>query len=149
VIPQQELPQDDHVEQIRRFNRAYLQKIGILSEKIFDSSFSLTELRIIHELSLHRQTTATSLSRLLSLDGGYLSRILNKFEKNGIVSKQRSLKDARQRKISLTQKGRKIWNAASAKARENILEMLAPLSPEQQQQLMAAMTTISVLLQME
>lgn len=110
---------------------------------------SLTELRVLHELSLAKQSTATALSRALGLDGGYLSRILNKFEREGLISKQRSLKDARQRKISMTLKGKKVWSLASDKANQNILDMIMPLSHEQQNQLIAAMATIALLLAME
>lgn len=140
---------EKRVDSIRQFNRAYAQKIGVFSEKIFDSPLSLTELRVLHELSLHRQTTATHLSKTLLLDGGYLSRILNKFEKDDVVIKERALNDARQRKISLTPKGKKMWGLASQKANQNILDMIEPLTVEQQGQLIAAMTTIAALLMME
>jgi len=140
---------DDHIEIIRRFNRGYAQKIGIFNERIFDSTMSLTELRVMHELSLHRQTTATHLSKILNLDGGYLSRILNKFEKAELISKERSLKDARQRKLALTAKGKKTWVAASAKANENVNSMISPLSIEHQRELIGAMMTIATLLGIE
>ena len=140
---------DERVEKIRHFNRMYAHKIGIVSEKIFDSTMSLTELRVLHELSLHKQTTATELSRILDLDGGYLSRILNKFEKDELISKETSLKDARQRQLSLTRKGHKAWDIASAKAAENVKQMIVHLDDTQQGHLIAAMTTIATLLQFE
>lgn len=137
---------EDYVESIRRFNRGYAQRIGVLTEKIFDTKMSLTELRVIHEINAENQTTATHLCKLLRLDGGYLSRILNKFEKEGLVAKQKSLRDARQRKLTLTASGKKAWTAYSQKANQNIKDMIAPLTPEQQMQLISAMTTIAALL---
>jgi DNA-binding MarR family transcriptional regulator len=140
---------DERVEKIRHFNRMYAHKIGIVSEKIFDSTMSLTELRVLHELSLHKQTTATELSRILDLDGGYLSRILNKFEKDELISKETSLKDARQRKLSLTKRGHKAWDIASAKAAQNVKDMVGNLDEAQQSHLIAAMATIATLLGFE
>lgn len=137
---------EERIDVIRHFNRMYAHKIGIFSERIFNSEMSLTELRVLHELSLHKQTTATVLSKELRLDGGYLSRILNKFEKAELISKERSMKDARQRRIALTKKGVKAWEAASAKASQNVQDMIVHLDVPQQIKLIAAMTTISELL---
>lgn len=124
----------------------YVQKIGVLTERVFASPYSLTELRIIHELSVKKTTTATHICKSMSLDGGYLSRILNKFEKEGLIKKERSTKDARQRKISFTKKGEKVWDGISAEARNNVLKMLEPLSVEQQIRMTAAMNTIASIL---
>lgn len=140
---------ESYIESIRRFNRGYAQKIGIFAEKVFDSKMSITELRVLHEINIQKQTTATHLCKVLGLDGGYLSRILNKFEKAGYIAKQKSLKDARQRRISLTATGKKEWSIYSQKANQNIVDMILPLNVQQQKDLIAAMTTIAVLLGIE
>lgn len=133
------------IEDVRSFNRMYVQKMGVLSERVFDTPYSLTELKIIYELSVRKTTTATHIRKSMSLDGGYLSRILNKFEKEGLVKKERSKKDARQHKIFFTGKGEKTWEAISAEARKDVLKMLEPLTPEQRREVTAAMNTISAI----
>lgn len=137
---------EKRIEDIRSFNRMYVQRIGVLTERVFDSPYSLTELKIIYELSVKKSTTATHIRKSMSLDGGYLSRILNKFEKEGMIKKERSKNDARQHKISFTKKGEKTWEAISAEARNNVLKMLEPLSVEQQVRMTAAMNTIASIL---
>ena len=53
------------VEAVRRFNRFYARHTGALHERLHKSSFSLTEVRILHELAQARATTAADLSRNL------------------------------------------------------------------------------------
>ncbi len=134
------------VKAIRHFNRSYASRVGVLDERVFDSDLSLTEIRIIYELSMGSPTTATALSKNLLLDCGYLSRILNRFEKEGWVAKERSLKDARQRTISLTKKGAKLASDISNNADQAVMKLLNPLDKDQQVAIVEAMASIMSIL---
>ena len=137
------------VQAFRRFNRFYTQKIGVLSEGHLNSPFSLTEVRVLYELAHHERLTATDLCSALSLDPGYLSRMLDRFKKQGLISRVRSEEDARQSNLSLTAKGRTVFAPLNARADERISALLQKLSPERQRDLVRAMQTISSLLQPE
>lgn len=130
------------IKAVRHFNRLYAAKAGAFNEKIFGSDLSLTEVRVIYELSVHSPTNATFLSKSLALDCGYLSRILNRFEKDGLIMKERSLKDARQRTISLTKKGVKLATDISQAADQSVYTILQPLTREQQVAITSAMGSI-------
>jgi len=130
------------IERVRRFSRMYMHRIGVLAEKIFGSPYSLAEVRILNELSFVKSTTASVLCRDLRMDGGYISRILQGFEREGLITKKRSKADGRQRTIQLTRKGRKIGDEVLAEAKRKVLEMLEPVSDEDQQKLVEAMNTI-------
>src|SRR5215211_6498764 len=90
------------VETVRRFNRFYTQQIGVLNEGLLNSPFSLTEARVIYELAHREQTTAAELATALRLDAGYLSRLLRGLARRGLIDKQSSARDGRQRLLRLT-----------------------------------------------
>jgi len=133
---------EQRIERVRSFNRMYMHRIGVLAEKIFGSSYSLAEVRVLNELSFRKAVTASILCRDLRMDGGYISRILQGFEREGLITKERSKRDGRQRTIHLTRKGRQVGDSILAEAKRKVLDMLAPVSPEDQQRLIDAMNTI-------
>jgi len=137
------------VQAIRRFNRFYTHKIGVLNEAHLGSPFSLAEVRVLYELAHRTEATATDLCRALGLDPGYLSRMLAKFKKQGLISRKRSESDARQSHILLTEKGRRAFAPLDAKANEQISAMLNKLSPAQQDDLLHSMHSVSRLLEPE
>jgi DNA-binding MarR family transcriptional regulator len=81
---------------VRHFNRFYTQHIGALHEHLAKSAFSLTEVRVLHELYRGRAQTASVLGRALGLDSGYLSRLLTSFERRNLITRRASDSDARQ-----------------------------------------------------
>src|SRR5882762_4244873 len=109
---------EQRVEAARRFNRFYTRQIGVLHEGAYDSSFSLTEVRVLYELAHRDQPTATVLGRDLGLDAGYLSRILRAFEPRGIVLQVRSAPDGRQSPLSPTAQGPKLFGPLNALSHE-------------------------------
>ncbi len=130
------------IERIRQFSRMYMHSIGALAENIFGSPYSLAEVRILNELSFKKTTTASVLCRDLRMDGGYISRILQGFERQGLITKERSKSDGRQRTISLTRKGRKTAEEVLNEARRKVLDMLEAVSIEDQIRMVEAMETI-------
>jgi DNA-binding MarR family transcriptional regulator/N-acetylglutamate synthase-like GNAT family acetyltransferase len=137
------------IEAVRRFNRFYTRRIGVLREGLLGSPFSLVEARIIYEMAQHGQTTATRLCRELGLDGGYVSRILRRFEKAGLIDKRRSETDGRQSLLRLTESGQEAFAALDSRSRHEIGALLGELSHEDQYRLVGAMNTVEILLDAE
>ena len=135
-----------HIETVRRFNRFYTRQIGLLDEGLLDSPFSLTEVRVLYELAHREHPTAADLSKDLALDAGYLSRLLRSFEKQGLIAKKDSPADARQSLLTLTNKGRKVFEPLDAKSDERVGAMLGNLSPAGQRDLIHAMQKIESVL---
>ena len=131
---------------IRRFSRFYTGQIGLLRQGLLDSPFSLTEVRILYEIAHHDRVTATDLSADLSLDAGYLSRILAKFEKRGWVQRTPSPADRRQSLLALTPKGLANFRPIEERSNRQVEQMLTKLTPASQQQLVAAMHSIEQIL---
>jgi DNA-binding MarR family transcriptional regulator/GNAT superfamily N-acetyltransferase len=137
---------DQRVAAVRRFNRFYTHKIGVLREGYLGSSFSLTQARVLYELAHREKPTAAELSKELALDAGYLSRILRAFERLGLIRKAPSDTDGRESLISLTAQGQEAFAPLNARSRDEIGAMLSALSPVEQGRLIEAMSTIEALL---
>ena len=145
------MPTPDRIAAVRRFNRFYTARIGVLRDAIHHSKFTLAEARVLYELA-QRQTTAQTattagaIARALDLDPGYLSRILARFLRRRLIARTRSDDDGRQHLLRLTEAGRKAFAPLDAGARQEIGALLAPLSDPAQSALVAAMARIETLL---
>jgi DNA-binding MarR family transcriptional regulator/GNAT superfamily N-acetyltransferase len=134
------------IDTVRRFNRFYTRKIGVLQEAWLGGPFSLTQARVLYELAHRERPTATLIRNNLELDPGYLSRMLSSFQKRGLVKKTPSKEDGRQSLLALTDKGRQQFAPLEARTVEQVADMLEKLSENQQKQLTAAIYTIEKLL---
>jgi DNA-binding MarR family transcriptional regulator/GNAT superfamily N-acetyltransferase len=130
------------VAAVRRFNRFYTQRIGVLREGLLESPFSLTEARVLFELAHRGAARATDLGRDLGLDAGYLSRILRGFEKKGLLERRPSPKDRRESVLGLTAAGRRTFASLDARSREEMGGLLRPLDDEAARKVVDAMGTI-------
>jgi DNA-binding MarR family transcriptional regulator/N-acetylglutamate synthase-like GNAT family acetyltransferase len=130
------------IDAIRRFNRFFTRRIGVLREGLLHTPYSLSEARILFEIANHDDLTASDLSRELGLDPGYLSRTLAGLERQDLIEKTPSESDARRRLLALTPEGRDAFSLLDARSREEVAEMLGELSEEEQRRLLEAMRTI-------
>jgi DNA-binding MarR family transcriptional regulator/GNAT superfamily N-acetyltransferase len=137
---------DGEVAAVREFNRFYTNVLGLLREGLLDTPYSLTEARVIFELARADQTEAGQLRRWLDIDAGYLSRLLVRFETDGIVSRSRSAADARRQLIGLTAAGRAVFATLNALSAAQIRGLLAGLPAGRRASLVLAMTGIREIL---
>ncbi|HXM82690.1 MAG TPA: helix-turn-helix domain-containing GNAT family N-acetyltransferase [Burkholderiales bacterium] len=135
-----------HIDAVRRFNRFYTRRIGVLREGLLGSPYTLTEARLLYELAQGEQATATALGRGLGLDLGYLSRLLQGLKRRGLVQAKRSSQDGRQALLALTAKGRKTFAALNARSRDEMAQMLKPLPEQDRGRLVDAMRAVESLL---
>ena len=134
------------VSAVRSFNRFYTRQIGLLNDHLYDSPFSLSEVRVLYELAQRETPPASELVKDLGLDPGYLSRILHGFEKGGFLEKSASKKDRRQWLLSLTSRGREIFAGLDAASSREIASLLSKLPSAYQKRLVAAMSEIEQIL---
>ena len=137
---------DERVAALRRFNRFYTQRIGVLREDHLGSGFSLGEVRVLYELAHRRDPTAVELARDLNLDAGYLSRVLSSFERAGLLQRTTSGADRRRSLLSLTRRGRSALAHLERETARQVAALLGRLAPAEADRLLAAMGTIEELL---
>ena len=131
------------IRTIRDFNYSDIMQAGVLRERLLHSSYSLTESRIILEISRRTSLTATDLSRELGLDPGYLSRLLGRLETGGVIERPRSKRDGRRRVLKLTPGGKRIAGLLNRRVDDDIAEYLAGLTECDQSRLMDALQVIN------
>ncbi|MEN3348272.1 MAG: hypothetical protein V7632_1907 [Bradyrhizobium sp.] len=138
---------DDQVTAVRRFNRFYTRKLGMLDQHLAQSPFSLSEARVLYELAHREDAAARDIGIELGLDAGYLSRILQKFDDDGLIARKPLPTDRRQIRLNLTAKGRQAFARVSRSSHDEVAAMLAALSPDDRTRVTSAMATIERLLE--
>jgi DNA-binding MarR family transcriptional regulator/GNAT superfamily N-acetyltransferase len=137
------------IEAIRRFNRFYTRRIGVLQEGLLQSPFTLAETRVLWELA-HADAPggprATGLARTLELDPGYLSRLLRGLKDRGLVATARSDSDARQQHLQLTPAGRRAFAPLEERSQKAVAALLSGLADAEQHELLRALQRVERLL---
>jgi DNA-binding MarR family transcriptional regulator/N-acetylglutamate synthase-like GNAT family acetyltransferase len=133
---------NNQVASVRQFSRFFTQRMGVLEEGLLASPFTLAQARVLFELGTRTNPTAKDLSDGLSLDRGYLSRILQGFVKSRLLATKQSATDARRTDLALTLKGRKAFVALDRKSQRSISNLLRPLSAVQRARLLRAMQEV-------
>ncbi len=136
----------DAVLEVRAFNRFYTAQIGVLRSGLLDTPYSLTEARAIFELAQRPSTNVADLRAALGIDAGYLSRILGRFEADGLVLRERSAADGRRGVLRLTDSGRAAFRVLDERSAAEIGELLRPLPDDDRRRLVGAMATIRSIL---
>jgi DNA-binding MarR family transcriptional regulator len=135
------------IEKIRGFNRYYTNVIGLLNQHYLDSPFSLIEGRVLYEIKHIENCSAKKIKENISIDEGYLSRIIDKFIKNGLITKTPSPEDRRLHIISLTDKGQEEFLSLNEHSDKLISQMIEELSEADRAELAAMMGRIQGLLE--
>ncbi|MBC2906156.1 bifunctional helix-turn-helix transcriptional regulator/GNAT family N-acetyltransferase [Streptomyces cupreus] len=135
------------VQDIRAFNRFYTNLIGALDySRHLYAPYTLTESRVLYELAHSPRTDAADLRTALSLDSGYLSRILTKFEQDGLVERAPSAQDPRRRRITLTARGRETAALLAERSNEAVGSLLSAVPTADRPRLAEAMRTVREIL---
>src|ERR1700677_3090991 len=134
---------DAAVAGVRAFNRFYTNTIGLLRGKYLDTPYSLTEARILFELAQRDASEVTDLRHAVDIDAGYLSRIMSRFESDGLISRERSATDGRRQVIRLTDNGRSAVAGLDGRSAAQTRDMLAAVHAEGRHRLLDAMHVIT------
>ncbi|MBW1654999.1 bifunctional helix-turn-helix transcriptional regulator/GNAT family N-acetyltransferase [Flavobacterium quisquiliarum] len=131
---------------IRSFNRFYTAHLDILNQHYLDSNYSLTEVRILYEISESEIITAQKLTEILNLDKGYLSRILKRFLKENLITRVSSNEDKRAFNIKLSNSGNDLLSALNDKSEKLIENKIEKLNFTEKEMLVSSMQKVRNLL---
>lgn len=132
----------DQIADVQGFNKVYLYLCKQIDDAILDAGYSLTEKDVLLEISKTERCTANILTQRLHIDRSYMSRMIAKFEKNGLIEKTMSKTDSRVRYIRLTENGRREFNRLSDIQSVQIQKMFQQISEHDQKEILNAMVMI-------
>lgn len=131
---------------VRSFNRDYTRAAGLLTERLLDTPHTLTEARVIFELGADRELSMLDLRGRIGLDPGYLSRVVSRLERRGLLSKRRSDDDGRIQLLRLTDEGALRRRDLDARSAAQVGALLEPIAADRQAELVEAMRTVKGIL---
>jgi DNA-binding MarR family transcriptional regulator/GNAT superfamily N-acetyltransferase len=137
----------DTIAAVRRFNRFYTRQVGALGRLHLNGPYALTEVRVLYELAHSDDLTAKTLGGELGLDPGYLSRMLKRFEADGLITRSPLPGDGRSTLLELTGKGRAVFASLDARTRREVEELLERLGEQGSSRLVRAMSDIERLME--
>ena len=133
---------NDIITEIRGFNRFYTNILGLLDQHIIDSGYSLTEARILFEISKTDACTANQLCSVLDVDRSYMSKIINKFEKNELIRRNVRDTDNRNIEIHMTEKGIHVFHELNDHANQQIDDLISKLTSGECEKLIDSIRTV-------
>src|ERR1041385_2594702 len=136
----------EYIGKIRSFNRFYTNVIGLLEPNFLDTQFSLTEGRVLYEIAHLEECSAKKIRESITIDEGYLSRIIDKFIKKGLITKAPSPHDRRLHIIVLTKNGREEFAKMNQNSNRLISQITEKLSEAESKELVGMMERIQELL---
>ncbi|SDI31365.1 bifunctional helix-turn-helix transcriptional regulator/GNAT family N-acetyltransferase [Desulfosporosinus hippei] len=130
------------INTIRRFNRFYINILGLLDKHIYESEFSLAEVRVLYDIGHTEVCTAKKLIEELKMDPGYLSRIIKRFEKDNLIYRVQSQEDGRLYYLYLTDKGQDTLSKLDDLSNDQIYKMISSLPEQDKKSVVESMKTI-------
>lgn len=112
------------INNIREFNRYYTNKLDVFSTNKFDSNYTFTEARVIIEIGIRHDCIANEIVQTLNIDKGYLSRVLSRFNKKGLIKKVTSPTDSRSKIIKLTTEGNELFDYLNEASNKQVNQMI-------------------------
>lgn len=134
------------ISNLREFSRFYTNLVGLLDQNILDSRYTLPEARVLYEIANTAQCTAAVLSEKLSMDKGYLSRILKSFESKRLLERQTHKQDRRSAVIRLTKLGLREFRHINSASEKQFTMLLKGITGKEQKQLVMHMSSIQKIL---
>ncbi|KGP77647.1 transcriptional regulator [Paenibacillus sp. MAEPY2] len=127
---------------MRRFNRFYTNILGVLDKHILGTGYSFAEARVIIEIGIQGESIANNLVDTLTIDRSYMSRIVSKLTKEGLLMKVDSAADSRVSLIRLTEKGQELYSELNERSDQQFVKLMHGLDEEEIREVYASMMNI-------
>jgi DNA-binding MarR family transcriptional regulator/GNAT superfamily N-acetyltransferase len=133
------------VGQVRRFNRTVTQRVGALYDAYLSRGRPLGQARVLWEIGPDG-CEVRALRERLDLDSGYLSRLLQTLQSDGLIEVEADDADRRVRTARLTPAGLAERAEYDSRSDDLAVSILQPLNERQRVRLITAMAEVERLL---
>ena len=116
-------------------NKARNLLLGEMDAALRDLDITSQQIGIILSLSHNLASTPFELSKLLDIDTGLMTRMLDKLEKQNLLTRVRSVDDRRMVNLALTAKGRSVAAEVSQRAPDVLNRRLKDFSAAESKEL--------------
>lgn len=137
---------EQNIAKVRAFNRFYTSIIGLLNKYLLDSNFTLPEVRVMYEIDTQGKISSKDIIQNMGIDKGYLSRLLIKLQKQGIIQRTSLKEDGRVQLIELTPKGIEAYSKLNQASQNQVAEILGKLPVKDQEKLVQHFEAIQQIL---
>jgi len=106
-------------------------KDRIVERQVVEHDLTAAQFKIVMLLSHGYASTSTELVRILNLDSGAMTRMLDRLAAKHLITRERSAVDRRQLQICLTERGKALGRLATGIAADTANELTGCLSAEE------------------
>lgn len=122
----------EQINEVRKFNRFYAVVLGVLDNRLLETKISLIEGRILFEINETKENCiASDIVKRLNIDKSYLSRVLKKLEKNGLIKRQIFTMDNRKFQLCMTDEGRQLLKEINELTDKNVQAIFGNISEKE------------------
>jgi DNA-binding MarR family transcriptional regulator len=143
-------------EELREIHDLMLSTIGLFHEKFLHqfrkdsrhhTGVKKNHVKIIGLLYLHASLTATEMARMLNMEKGSLTTLIDQLEESGLVRRCEDFKDRRKCLISLTDEGQKEMEDILGESIRRMGGILAGVEPRELQAFIASLRYVTEFMQ--
>lgn len=137
---------ENAVYRVREFTRFYMSSLSLLGNSYLGSEYSATEARVLFEIYENEGCNAAYISKKMNIDKSYLSRIVKKHEKSGLLQRKVSETDLRAYHLTLNESGIAMTEDFIRKSNEQIGKQIRNLTGKDCRELTKALDTVTDML---
>ena len=120
------------VVEIRKHTRLLVRELDVVKSVYLGTGYTFTQCHVLFELAKHGRLGLLELADILLLDKSNTSRTVKKLVEMGLLVSEKTEKDSRQKRFSLTAKGKQALAKTVNLADEQVKAAIGVLSAEQQ-----------------
>jgi DNA-binding MarR family transcriptional regulator len=133
---------DLHLAPGHLLRRAQQLHAAVFAEAVSDADLTTPQFAVLAELHSSPKIDQVRLSQRLAIDRSTIADVAGRLEERGLIRRQRDRRDARRNVLSLTPKGRALYERTLPEVVEVGRRLLEPLAPADREHLLRCLAQV-------